>query len=89
MRPTTAIRSVSLACALLLGGVAAPAQADEREITASLRRNLDTIVVIYAENRAFDNVYGNFPGARGLGEVAGEAAPAAADVQNLLSGRNE
>ncbi len=28
-----------------------------------------TIVVIYAENRAFDNLYGNFPGARGLGEV--------------------
>ena len=28
-----------------------------------------TIVVIYAENRAFDNLYGNFPGARGLSEV--------------------
>ena len=26
-------------------------------------------MVIYAENRAFDNLYGNFPGARGLGEV--------------------
>jgi acid phosphatase len=26
-------------------------------------------VVIYAENRAFDNLYGNFPGARGLNEV--------------------
>ena len=25
---------------------------------------VDTIVVIYAENRAFDNLYGNFPGAR-------------------------
>jgi acid phosphatase len=26
-------------------------------------------VVIYAENRAFDNLYGNFPGARGLAEI--------------------
>jgi acid phosphatase len=37
--------------------------------TRALRRNIDTIVVIYAENRAFDNLYGNFPGARGLNEV--------------------
>ena len=26
-------------------------------------------MVIYAENRSFDNLYGNFPGARGLNEV--------------------
>jgi acid phosphatase len=39
------------------------------EITRALRESLDTIVVIYAENRAFDNLYGNFPGARGLSEV--------------------
>ncbi len=37
--------------------------------TRALRAKVDTIVVIYAENRAFDNLYGNFPGARGLGEV--------------------
>lgn len=38
-------------------------------ITRALRADIDTIVVIYAENRAFDNLYGNFPGARGLSEV--------------------
>ncbi len=27
---------------------------------------VDTIVVIYAENRSFDNLYGNFPGANGV-----------------------
>jgi acid phosphatase len=27
---------------------------------------IDTIVVIYAENRSFDNLYGHFPGANGL-----------------------
>jgi acid phosphatase len=46
---------------------AAPADAT----TAALRAQVQTIVVIYAENRAFDNLYGNFPGAAGLGDVVG------------------
>jgi acid phosphatase len=50
-----------LANAALGGGAEATSRA--------LRLSVDTIVVIYAENRAFDNLYGNFPGARGLGEV--------------------
>src|ERR1700728_4375142 len=37
--------------------------------TRALRSKIDTIVVIYAENRAFDNLYGNFPGAHGLSDV--------------------
>jgi acid phosphatase len=37
--------------------------------TRALRGRVDTIVVIYAENRSFDNLYGNFPGARNLSEV--------------------
>ena len=37
--------------------------------TRALQSKVDTIVVIYAENRAFDNLYGHFPGARGLNEV--------------------
>jgi acid phosphatase len=37
--------------------------------TRALREKVKTIVVIYAENRAFDNLYGNFPGARGLADV--------------------
>ena len=39
------------------------------ERTRALRSDIDTIVVIYAENRAFDNLYGNFPGARALSDV--------------------
>jgi acid phosphatase len=38
-------------------------------ITAALRAEVKNIVVIYAENRAFDNLYGNFPGANGIGAV--------------------
>lgn len=37
--------------------------------TRALRAKITTIVVIYAENRSFENLYGDFPGARGLGEV--------------------
>ncbi len=39
------------------------------DATRALRSKVDTIVVIYAENRAFDNLFGNFPGAHGLSEV--------------------
>jgi acid phosphatase len=35
----------------------------------SLETAIQTIVVIYAENRTFDNMFGNFPGAHGLNEV--------------------
>lgn len=34
-----------------------------------VQANIDTIVFIYAENRSFDNLYGNFPGAHNLSEV--------------------
>src|ERR1700761_2098361 len=47
----------------------AGARHSAQHVTRALRKDIDTIVVIYAENRAFDNLYGNFPGARGLSEV--------------------
>ena len=31
---------------------------------------IETIVVIYAENRSFDNLYGSFPGANGMANAA-------------------
>src|SRR5580704_5305490 len=33
---------------------------------------IKTIVVIYAENRSFDHLYGFFPGANGIGEATQE-----------------
>jgi acid phosphatase len=39
------------------------------DTTARLQADIDSIVVIYAENRSFDNLFGNFPGANGLGTV--------------------
>jgi acid phosphatase len=51
-------------------------RASEDAVTRELRARVATIVVIYAENRAFDDLYGNFPGAEGLGDVVdGEGRP--------------
>src|SRR6266404_6015742 len=36
---------------------------------------IENIVVIYAENRSFDNLYGFFPGGNGLGHLTGKIAP--------------
>jgi len=55
------------ACAARSGHEPAVAAADAK--TMALRAQVQTIVVIYAENRAFDNLYGNFPGAAGLSDV--------------------
>jgi len=41
----------------------------ETRVTDSLQNNVQNIVVIYAENRAFDNIFGNYPGANGLSSV--------------------
>jgi acid phosphatase len=65
--------SMFLAAALTAGtGVcsaiaASPAKAPKH--VAGLDR-IETVVVIYAENRSFDNLYGFFPGANGLRRVS-------------------
>ncbi len=67
--------SAALAACALLSACAheqsLPNSAGIDATTRALRAEVDTIVVIYAENRAFDNLYGNFPGARGLNDVVG------------------
>jgi acid phosphatase len=40
-----------------------------REVLSAGLENIETIVVIYAENRSFDNLYGYFPGANGLSNL--------------------
>jgi phospholipase C len=53
--------------------VMTPALAWAQHPTAPLDA-IQTIVVIYAENRSFDNLYSNFPGANGLQSVTGAPA---------------
>lgn len=71
MRPETRLaklvpmlRGVTCATLLALAGsvVAAPASMN----------GIDTVVVIYAENHSFDNMYGLFPGANGISKATDE-----------------
>ena len=44
--------------------------AAEQRVEESALRQLDHVIVIYLENRSFDNLYGEFPGADGLARAA-------------------
>lgn len=63
--------SLLLGCSLLISGCAstelsAQNTLSDTAIPASSLDKIKTIVVIYAENRSFDNLYGLFPGANGI-----------------------
>jgi acid phosphatase len=69
----TLSKSIGIALGLALAACSLPQSAAmpaggsaDLGITRALRDKVQTVVVIYAENRAFDNLYGNFPGANGL-----------------------
>ena len=47
-------------------GIDAPSSSADAGTTALLQQKVETIVLIYAENRGFDNLYGSFPGANGI-----------------------
>src|SRR3546814_16894423 len=53
-----------LGAALATGMAAVPAAARNRaaSVDGNLDRYIDTVVVIYAENRSFNNLFGDFPG---------------------------
>jgi len=56
-----------IGCVLLARCASAPAQEARGSLDA-----LEHIVVIYAENRSFDNLYGLFPGANGIAQATSE-----------------
>lgn len=64
----TAIHLAFLAGAFILADEAR-AQAPGPDIAKPDIAKIETVVVIYAENRSFDNLYGSFPGANGLANV--------------------
>ncbi len=71
--------AVLSACAVPQAPGPPGADGADRDTTSALRGRVDTIVVIYAENRAFDTLYGEFPGAEGLSnltDAAGRPLPA-------------
>jgi Phosphoesterase family len=58
----------------LLGSVALGALAFAAPVCAADLTKITNIVVIYAENRSFDNLYGHFPGANGLDNISADQA---------------
>jgi acid phosphatase len=74
-----AFLAATSAILMLASCVGKPSPSAEANRTRSLKANVNTIVVIYAENRSFDNLYGNFPGANGIATViAANGEPTAA-----------
>ena len=66
-----ALSALSLASLLALSacGGSNDSSSTPPSVDAALQDKVQNIVVIYAENRAFDNLFGNFPGANGLSSV--------------------
>ncbi len=66
----------ALACAFLgsiCGAVPAHAQASKPDVAQDVDRALariEHVVVIYGENRSFDNLFGTFPGADGIAQAS-------------------
>jgi acid phosphatase len=60
---------LALAAVLALSACADSDNPAPVDTTVALQNKVQNIVVIYAENRSFDNLYGNFPGANGLDTV--------------------
>ncbi|HEX5508971.1 MAG TPA: alkaline phosphatase family protein, partial [Pseudolabrys sp.] len=66
------IRSAALLVSI--AGLAAVTTGGARaQETATGLNSVQNIVVIFAENRSFDNLYGSFPGANGLSSAAPES----------------
>ena len=61
MRLKTRQQWLSLIVVAVVSGCAAPPSADRAGLS-----KIEHILVIYAENRSFDNLYGLFPGANGI-----------------------
>jgi len=53
---------IALALSLALAACSAPPRGGDRRALDAI----DTVVVIYAENRAFDTLFGLYPGANGI-----------------------
>jgi acid phosphatase len=65
MRMYALLASVTAAI-IVLAGTARTADSQASHVGVNA---IDNIVVIYAENRSFDNLYGSFPGTNGLSQV--------------------
>ncbi|MCS3805448.1 acid phosphatase [Chromobacterium alkanivorans] len=70
------LAAIGASCALPAAAAATPSGHPRRgQLDALLKANIKNVVVIYLENRSFNNLYGNFPGvAKPLSAVRPEQA---------------
>jgi acid phosphatase len=71
-------KCIPLAAMLVAGTCCGATSADAASKPAKKTTGIDsieTVVVIYAENRSFDHLYGFFPGANGLQHITGAMSP--------------
>jgi acid phosphatase len=64
-----ALALLPFASVLILSACGGERSSTAPVVTATLQSKVQNIVVIYAENRSFDGLFGNFPGANGLSTV--------------------
>ncbi|MGO4336339.1 acid phosphatase [Labrys sp. KB_33_2] len=85
MKPAAVVYALSLSIAAFGPALAAESASGQKAKpapgTSEDLKLIDTVVVIYAENRSFDNLYGSFPGANGVAK-----APASARTQRDRDG---
>jgi phospholipase C len=55
-------------CVLAIAGCGNSQQERQGSSTPDLSK-IDNVVVIFGENRSFDNLYGTFPGAKGIADA--------------------
>lgn len=73
LRPWTA-RAAGWAAGVVLAGLVlgVPSRAAETKFPEGLARKIEFVVVLYTENRSFDNLYGHVVGANGLAQAKPE-----------------
>jgi acid phosphatase len=79
------IKSIALLTPLAIAAALSLSACDDGnstvDTTTALQSKVQNIVVIYAENRSFDNLFGHFPGANGLSTVVdGSGNPTSAYI---------
>src|SRR5262245_6539612 len=64
--------AISFVLFALVSGCATQPSLDEQARSPAALRQIEHVVVIYAENRSFDHLYGLFPGAEGIAQATVE-----------------
>ena len=74
VRPSLIAAACGMLLAALAAGCAAPSGKPVALADAARMERIKYVVVIYAENHSFDNMYGLFPGANGISRATPEQA---------------